>query len=190
MVPTSAPIVCYVVDPRASQFSVQAFASGLAAAIAHSPKIAIRDWSGEVNFNPGTLGDVSIRVRLKTATLEVLDELNDRDRRELHRVMREEVLESARFPEVVFESSEVQAVRQKDDLYRLTVRGRLSLHGMENDHSFAAQVALGVDSARAYGEFSVLQTDYQIRIASVAGGTLRLQDELKLSFYIVARRQT
>ena len=64
------------------------------------------------------------------------------------------------------------------------------LHGVVNEHSFAAQVALGVDSARAYGEFKVRQTDYVFGVASIAGGTLRLQDELKFSFYVVARKQT
>ncbi|MGH9544772.1 MAG: YceI family protein [Terriglobales bacterium] len=177
-------------ETRASQFTVQAFASGLAAAVAHSPKIAIRDWTGEARFNPGTLGDASIRVRVKAGSLEVLDELRDTDRRELHRVMNQEVLETTRFPEAVFESSEVRAEKQKDDLYRLNVQGTLALHGVVNDHAFAAQVALGVDSARAYGEFKIRQTDYGIRVASIAGGTLRLQDELKFSFYVVARKQT
>lgn len=190
MAPTSAPSVCYIVDTRASQFTVQAFASGLAAAVAHSPKIAIRDWTGEARFTPGTLGDASIRVRVKAASLEVLDELRDSDRRELHRVMNQEVLETTRFPEVNFQSSEVKADRQKDELYRLTATGKLALHGIENEHTFVAQVALGVDSARAYGEFKVRQTDYDIRVASIAGGTLRLQDELKFSFYVVARKQT
>ena len=189
MVPTSAPIVCYVVDTRASQFVVQAFASGLAAAVAHSPKIAIRDWTGEARFTPGTMGDASIKVRVKAASLEVLDELRDSDRRELHRVMNREVLDTSRFPEIIFESSEITADRQKEDLYRWNVRGALALHGVTNEHTFVAQVALGVDSARAYGEFKVRQTDYSIRIASIAGGTLRLQDELKFSFYVVARKQ-
>jgi polyisoprenoid-binding protein YceI len=190
MVPTIAPSVCYVVDTRASQFTVQAFASGLAAAVAHSPKISIRDWMGEARFTPGTLADASLTVRVKAASLEVLDELGDSDRRELHRVMNREVLETSRFPEIVFESSEVRADRQKDDLYRLNVQGSLALHGVVNEHSFVAQVALGVDTARAYGEFKTRQTDYGIRVASIAGGTLRLQDELKFSFYVVARKQT
>lgn len=189
MVPSSAPVVCYVVDTRASQFTVQAFASGLAAAVAHSPKIAIRDWTGEASFVPGTFAKASMNVRLKATSLEVLDELRDSDRRELHRVMNQEVLETARFPDIQFDSSEIRASKEKEDLYRLQVHGSLTLHGMSNDHTFSAQLALGIDSARAYGEFSVLQSDYGIRIASIAGGTLRLQDELKLSFYVVARKQ-
>jgi polyisoprenoid-binding protein YceI len=182
-------MVRYVVDTRASQFTVQAFASGLAAVVAHSPKIAIRDWTGEASFVPGTFAQASMSVRLKAASLEVLDELRDSDRRELYRVMNQEVLETGKFPDIQFDSSEIKASKQKEDLYRLQVHGSLSIHGMSNDHTFFAQVALGDERARAYGEFSVLQSDYGIRIASIAGGTLRLQDELKLSFYVVARKQ-
>jgi len=179
----------YVVDTRASQFTVQAFASGLIAAVAHSPKIAIREWTGEAVFVAGELETASLRVQVKAASLEVLDELRDADRREIHRIMNQEVLETPRYSEVVYESTQVQATRLKDDLYRLDVKGSLALHGVENEHTIVAQVALGPDTARAYGEFTLRQTDYGIRVASIAGGSLKLQDELKFSFYVVARKQ-
>ena len=184
----SAAGVRYTIDTRASQFTVQAFASGLIAAVAHSPKMAIRDWKGEVQMASNGQQDSSLKVRIAGASLEVLDELRDSDRRELHRVMNQEVLETGRYPEILFESSEVKAEKLKDDLYRVLVTGKLTLHGVSSEHSFTAQVAFGVDSARAYGEFTLLQTDYNIRIASIAGGTLKLQDELKFSFYVVARK--
>lgn len=179
----------YVIDTRASQFTVQAFASGLIAAVAHSPKIAIRDWTGEVLVASGGQGNNSLKVQVKSASLEVLDELKEVDRREIHRVMKIEVLETDRFPEILYESSEVKLERQKEELYRAVVSGRLSLHGVTNEHEFVSQVALGVDTARAYGNFTLLQSEYNIRIASIAGGTLKLQDELKFSFYLVARKQ-
>jgi polyisoprenoid-binding protein YceI len=180
--------VRYEVDRRASQFTVQAFASGLISSVAHSPKIAIRDWTGSIDMKTGELADISLRVRVNAASLEVLDELRDDDRRELHRVMNREVLETARYPEVVYESTKVQAERVRDDLHRVHVGGRLTLHGVTNAHAFTAQVALAADSARAYGEFTVRQSDYDIAIASIAGGTLKLRDDLKLSFYVVARK--
>jgi polyisoprenoid-binding protein YceI len=178
----------YVIDTRASQFTVQAFASGLIAAVAHSPKIAIRDWTGTVDVSSGGLENASLQVRVNAASLEVLDELRDDDRREIHRVMKKEVLETERYPEIAYDSTEVLAEKLRDDLYRLNVRGKLSLHGVSNDRDFVAQASLGVDSARAYGAFTLLQSDYNIRIASIAGGTLKLQDELKFSFYVVARK--
>jgi len=42
---------------------------------------------------------------------------------------------------------------------------------------------------RAYGEFRLRQTDYGLSIASVAGGMLRIKDELKFVYFIVARKQ-
>jgi polyisoprenoid-binding protein YceI len=185
---TSAVSMRYVVDTRVSQFTVQAFASGLISAVAHSPKIAIRDWTGTFQTTSSTLEHASLRVQIKAASLEVLDELRDADRREIHRVMFQEVLETGRFPEVVYESREISAEKLKDDLYRLAVRGRLDLHGVSNEASLVAQVAFGVDTARAHGSFTLLQSDYDIRIASIAGGTLKLQDELKFSFFVVARK--
>jgi len=180
--------VRYLVDTRTSQFTVQAFASGLIATIAHSPKIAIRDWTGVVQMASSKLDSASLEVRVTSSSLEVLDELPDRDRRELHRVMYNEVLEIEQFPEVVYDSMEVAAEKLKEDLYRLNVHGRLTLHGISNDQDFVAQASLGVDSVRAHGSFTLLQSDYNIRIASIAGGTLKLQDELKFTFYVVARK--
>ncbi|MGA9307648.1 MAG: YceI family protein [Candidatus Sulfotelmatobacter sp.] len=184
---TSVAGTRYVIDTRTSQFTVQAFASGLISAIAHSPKIAIRDWSGMVQMISGSLEGASLKARVKPASLEVLDELPDADRRELHRIMNQEVLETPDFPEIIYDGT-MAAERLKEDLFRLNVRGRLTLHGITNDQDFVAQASLGVDSARAYGSFTLLQSDYNIRIASIAGGTLKLQDELKFSFYVVARK--
>jgi polyisoprenoid-binding protein YceI len=181
--------VHYAIDARASQFTGQAFASGLISAVAHSPKIAIRDWTGDVHFVPDTMRDAKLRVVVKASSLEVLDELRDSDRRQLHRVMNEEVLETTRFPEVVFESSSISVDRLRETLHRVNVSGQLALHGVNNSHAFFAQVAFGVDSFRAYGEFTLLQSDYGIRIASVAGGTLKLQDELKFTSYVVGRKR-
>jgi polyisoprenoid-binding protein YceI len=185
---TRAASIQYMIDKRASQFTVQAFASGLIAAVAHSPKVAIRDWTGVIQMASGTLEHASLQVRVNAASLEVLDELRDDDRREIHRVMNKEVLETEQFPEVVYGSTEVAAEKLRDDLFQLIVRGKLTLHGVSNDHTVGAQLSLGVDSARAHGTFTVLQSDYGIRVASIAGGTLKLQDELKFTFYVVARK--
>jgi hypothetical protein len=48
---------------------------------------------------------------------------------------------------------------------------------------------VGEDTLRGYGNFSVKQTEFGISIASVAGGTLKMKDELKIAFFIVAKKQ-
>ena len=63
------------------------------------------------------------------------------------------------------------------------------LPSIANLHSFDANVAFGLDSYRAYGSFTIFQSDYGLKIASIAGGTLQLRDELKCSFYVVAKKK-
>ncbi len=131
----------YVVDTRASEFTVQAFASGIISTVAHSPKIAIRDWTAETEFTPGALFETTLRVRIKATSLEVLDDMRDSDRREIQRVMNQEVLSTARFPEFSFESTKIAAEKRGDNLYAVNIQGRLSLHGVTDNHAFTAQVA-------------------------------------------------
>jgi hypothetical protein len=42
---------------------------------------------------------------------------------------------------------------------------------------------------RASGDFTLNQSDYQIKSVSVAGGALKVKDQLKFSFAMVAREQ-
>jgi hypothetical protein len=56
--------------------------------------------------------------------------------------------------------------------------------------SLPAQLAVMGDMLRVFGEFTLRQTDYRIKLASVAGGALKLKDELKFTFDIVARRKS
>jgi len=181
--------VRYSMDAAQSQFTVHAFASGLAAVVAHNPKFAIRAFSGEAQFIPDTLRDASIRVRIKAASLELMDEVSEYDRGEIDRVMFNEVLEASRFPEIVYTSTQIAATRLSENLYATTIAGKLTLHGVTNELDFSAQVVIGDDTLRGYGSFPVKQSKYDIAIASIAGGTLKMRDELKIAFFIIAKKQ-
>jgi polyisoprenoid-binding protein YceI len=179
----------YAIDPGLSRFTVRAFASGMLAAFGHNPTIAIRDFTGEAEFVPGTLEMAALHLRIKAASLEVTDDMGDKDRREIERTMNDQVLESSHFPEIVFDCSNVSASRAGDGQYWVNLVGDLSLHGVTSSQPLAAQVVVNGDTLRAHGEFSVRQTAYGIKPVSFAGGTLKLKDELKCTFDIVAHKQ-
>ena len=181
--------VRYSLDAVQSQFTVHAFASGLAAVVAHNPKFAIRDFSGEARFIPDTLRDASIQVRIKAASLELMDEVSEYDRGEIDRVMFNEVLEASRFPEIVYTSTQIAATRLSENLYATTIAGKLTLHGVTNELDFSGQVVIGEDTLRGYGSFLVKQSKYDIAIASIAGGTLKMRDELKIAFFIIGKKE-
>jgi hypothetical protein len=54
--------------------------------------------------------------------------------------------------------------------------------------SIPARLVFNADNMRARGEFSLRQTSYGIKPVSIAAGTIKVKDEVKFSFDIVARQ--
>ena len=174
--------------PEESTFTVQAFAEGLFSAFGHDPVIGIRDFSGEAKFVLGTFEDASVNVVINASSLAVVNDVKEKDRQEIERMMRDEVLETAKYPEISFKSTNVAVTRLAEGRYRARVIGDLTLHGVtQNNLWISAEVTLTGGDLRAKGEFSIKQTDYKIKLVSVAGGTLKVKNELKCSFDVVAR---
>jgi polyisoprenoid-binding protein YceI len=186
---TETPADRYVIDSRASRFTVQAFATGMLARMGHNPIIGIRDFSGEMQFNPDKLEAGGFRLVIKSASLSVQNDISDKDLREIERLMNQEVLETAKFPEIAYESTSISVTKMAEMLCSATINGKLTMHGVTRNQTIVVRVALLGSMLRASGDFSLEQTDYNIKLVSVAGGALKLKDELKFSFEMVARKQ-
>ena len=189
MGPTTETSVQYVADTRGSQFTVQVFSGGMLSAFGHSPTIAIRDFTGEAQVNPDNPEQAHLKIVIQAASLSVKDDISDKDRREIERMMQQEILETSSYPEIIYECSSVSSTKAGEGQYSVTLSGDLSMHGVTRSQAIPARVALTADSLRAFGTFSLLQTDYDLQLASVAGGALKVKDELKFSFNILARKK-
>lgn len=182
-------VVRYRIDAARSRFTVRAFAGGMLSALGHNPTISIREFSGVAQFVPDTLDSASLHMVVKPDSFTVADNVSEKDREEIEKKMREEVLETSRYPEITYESTTITSSKLFGSQYRVTINGKLSLHGMTRDHTVTAQVIVSEDRLRASGELTLRQTDYGIKLVSAAGGTIKLKDELKFSFDILANRE-
>ena len=178
----------YAIDSVASRFTVRAFATGMLSAFGHNPTIAMRDFSGEVWFDPGHPEGARLNLRIPAASLSVANDISSKDRREMERQMRDDVLETDRFPEIVYDCSQASVTAAGENQYGVSLNGELTLHGVTRREPVSARVIISGDLLRAFGEFSIRQTDYNIKLVTALGGTLKLQDELKFSFDITARK--
>ena len=186
---TDNNIVRYRLDASRSRFVVQAFADGLFSMFGHNPTIAICGFGGDAQFELSTLGRASLLMLVTPDSFTVTDKVSDKDRREIERAMREDVLEIARYPEIVFMSKKTSAHPIAEGQHRVKITGDLTLHGVTREHLIDANVTFNQDTLSAQGEFPLRQTDYNIKPVSIAGGTLKVKDELKFSFDIAAERQ-
>jgi polyisoprenoid-binding protein YceI len=181
-------VACYRLDPRDSRFTVQAFASGALAMFAHSPVIAIREFAGELRLDPETGAVAALQVTVKADSLQVTGNVRPEDRDEIETRLRQEVLETATYPEIVYQNLESAATRVTPGWFRLHCRGRLTLHGLTNPLEMDVQLRVLDNDVRLSSEFALPQSAYRIKRVTALAGMITVKDELKLSYDVVGHR--
>ncbi len=179
----------YRLDPTHSQFTVQAFAAGMLSFLGHNPTFAVRDFQGEVRLDPTTGADAWLRVVVQADSLHLADKVSDGDRRQIEGTMRGEALETAAYPEIVFESTEVAVGPPAGANRPMHVAGQMSLHGVTRPAQFDSTLTLYIDGFRLAGEFLLNQSDYRMRPVVALGGTLRLKDPVRVVFNVVGWKE-
>jgi polyisoprenoid-binding protein YceI len=180
--------VRYTLDPSTSRFRAQAFASGLLSSFGHNPIIVIRGFSGEARVDPNALEQSSLTFTVDIASLEVENDISQKDRQEILRMTREEVFETNNFPGIYYECNSVTGSKIGEGRFWVAMNGNLTLHGVTRPQKVAATVAVDDGTCRASGEFIIRQSDYNIKLVSAVGGALKVKDEVKCTFDIKARK--
>jgi polyisoprenoid-binding protein YceI len=182
-------LVTFLIDRSAGRFTVEATATGLLSSFGHNPTIGIRKYEGEIECDPDSFDRARIRITVQTRAMEVLDEMKSDDRKKLEQEMYDSVLEVSRFPSAVFESKEIKVEKLSNELLKVHVTGDLTFHGVTRTLSFDARVTNMGTMLRISGDFLLRQSGYGIKPFSFAGGALKLKDDLKFNFELVARKQ-
>lgn len=166
------------IDVGRSVLKIRVFKSGLFSPFAHNHEIAAPIAGGAVNLSASP----SVELRVDARKLRVLDPGLPPDKRaEVQKTMEgPQVLNSNRFPKISFQSTAVE----KKGNERWTVRGNLTLHGRTSP--VAVEVAL--QNGRYAGSSKLKQRDFGITPVSIAGGTVKVKDEVKVEFDIVLRQ--
>lgn len=143
---------------------------GVLSAVGHDLKLRCEKFEIEADAT-------SVRARFDPASLRVAaamrggredaSAVSERDRRDIERSCAREVLESHRFPEITFTSSEVRPE---------TIRGTLSLHGRDLSGEFAVKRAQ--DHAVAEVEIDVRR--FGIRPFTAMLGALRVSPSVRV----------
>jgi polyisoprenoid-binding protein YceI len=178
----------YSVDRSASTFTVRAFVTGMFSAFGHSPVIAIRKYQGIIDFDPEQPAESKVNIAIQASSLSLISESSERDRREIESRMREEVLKSDQYPEILYDCIRVSPSRTSEGQYWAALDGDLTFRGLTRGEVVSTRVNLDNNGIRAFGDFFISQSAYGIPPVTGIGGAIRLKDELKFSFNIMARK--
>lgn len=176
----------YRIDLRKSQLFVQAEAGGVLAAFAHDHKFQAHSFGGTVSVPGKVLQSGMLDLSILAESLTLVDKVSEDDRKEIEGSMREKVLETSKFPKISFRTVGVTVESSTDSVSQLKVVGNLWLHGVGHKITFPVAVALKGDALRATGSVKLRQTDYGMSPYTAAIGTIRVKDEVTISFDIVA----
>jgi polyisoprenoid-binding protein YceI len=164
------------VDIQKSKLTVRVYKSGLFSAFAHDHEITAPIAHG-VFQETNALVELAVEAR----KLRVVDsEVSDKDRAEIQETMLSaKVLDTEKFPEIRFRSTKVDRLGSD----KWAIQGDLSLHGQTRPVKVEVERAGGVYRGAA----TVSQKDFGIEAIRIAGGAVKVKNEVRIEFEIVGR---
>jgi len=175
--------VVYVLS-AASRFEVKTGKAGLLGFAGHTHVVRARWFAGRVVYYPTAPSESRLEIVVPADSLAVLTPPDTEEIRKVAQTMRTDVLHVDDYPVISFVST---GVTPSVDGFQ--VQGRLTLAGQTREVSCDVRAAVGTDTLRATGEFSVKQTDYGIRpYRGGPAGSVRVADRVTFSFEAVAVR--
>jgi polyisoprenoid-binding protein YceI len=178
----------YRIDAKKSRLIVETETSGLSTMFAHDHKIEVAEFSGAASFSPAAVSAAGLELTAKAGSLHLLGETNIGERQAVEAALREDVLETAKYPDISFKTKKVTSARRGDGTWDVRLIGEMSLHGVKRPMTLPARVSLEGDTLHAIGVFEIRQTDFNITPFSFVKGTVAIKDVVTLSFDIVAVR--
>jgi len=162
------------VDASHSSLKIRVYKTGFFSSFAHNHEIDAPIESGEVKES----GSPSVELHVDARKMRVLDpEVSQDTRAKIQETMLgPQVLDADHVPEIRFQSTKVEP--KGSDHW--VVHGNLVLHG--KDRPIVVEVTLKDERYR--GSVTFKQTDFGITPVTVAGGTVKVKDEVKIEFEI------
>jgi polyisoprenoid-binding protein YceI len=163
------------IDSQKSVMTVRVLKSGMFSAFGHEHEI-----SAPIKDGKFSEAEKSVELTVDARQMRVMDkEISEKDRAEIQETMLgPKVLDSAKFPEIRFRSSSVEPAGAG----RWAVTGDLSLHGQTHPLKFEVRAQNG----HYQGTAELRQKDFGIEPIVVGGGAVKVKNELRIEFDIVA----
>jgi YceI-like domain len=165
----------HAIDVNKSSLKIRVFKSGAFSAFAHDHEIRAPIDEGKIDSSASP----SVQLRVDSRKMRVLDpEIAVDKRAEIQHTMQgNAVLDVEHFPEISYRST---AITKTGDAH-WEVRGNLNLHGKNQP----VVVVVSLEAGHYRGSASFKQSNFGISPIRIAGGTVKVKDEVKIEFDIL-----
>jgi len=164
------------IDTQKSVMTVRVLKTGLFSAFAHDHEISAPIRDGKFSETDPSVDLTAMRSRcgswIRTCPRRTGLEIQEN-------MLGPKVLDTGQFPEIRFRSTAVEPAGEG----RWAVSGDLMLHGQTRPVKLAVRAQNGHDQ----GSAQLRQRDFGIEPISIGGGAVKVKDELRVEFDIVAK---
>jgi polyisoprenoid-binding protein YceI len=145
---------------------------------------ALRVRQGEARGDIDRLQEVgSVSLVIDTSSYNSNIGLRDQD-------VQEHYLEVQQYPAIRFNSTGIQDIKRpqsSEDLWQITVRGRLELHGVQKEVIVPVRLLYQTNKITAQGNFRFVLEDFNIRVPTLL--FLKAGNQVDVEFRIVGEHQ-
>jgi polyisoprenoid-binding protein YceI len=175
LAPSNLSAQSKAIDVNKSTLRIRVFKSGAFSAFAHDHEIQAPMDEGKIDSS----GSASVQLRVDSRKMRVLDPDTPADKRAeiQHTMQSSAVLDVEKFPEISYQST---AVTSRGEGH-WEVHGDLTLRGKKQP----VVVEVSLKDGHYRGSASFKQSTFGINPISIAGGTIKVKDEVKIDFDIV-----
>lgn len=163
------------IDAAHSRLTVHVGKTGFFSGASHNHEIVAPISRGDVDASK----PFSVSFDVNVAAMKVVDaDASEKDRADVQqRMLGPEVLDAAQFHEIHFVSESVESTGESS----WRVHGKLTLHGQTKPIVLETRL----ENGHYRGTATVLQTNFGITPIKVAGGTIKVKDEVQIEYDIV-----
>ena len=169
-----------VVQDR-GHFQIHTKTSGLFGAFGDEHLIQAKRIEGCAVVDPTDVTRSSIKLSFATEAIRVIDPKQDsKDRAKIQKTMETEVLGIQQYPQITFESTHIE---RGGGSGALRVSGNLTIRGKTQEIVVPVTLEhLNDGTYHAKGEYKFKQTLFGIKPIQLAGGTVKVKDEVETDF--------
>ena len=162
-------------------FRIHVGTAGLFGGLGHEHSIEAQKVTGCAMIDSNDVAHSSLKLEFPTVDIRVVDPgESEKDHAEVQKTMETQVLRVSEYPKVTFEST---GVEPNGALNRLRLRGNLTIRGKTVPVIIPLMVTrLNDGTYRATGEYKFKQSSFLIKPIQLAGGAVKVKDELETEF--------
>ncbi|HKE85678.1 MAG TPA: YceI family protein [Vicinamibacterales bacterium] len=180
-----------VIDPGQTTITLHVGRAGVLSFAGHDHEVVVPAVQGQIMLDRTQISRSSVSATFDATAMKVTGKGEpSEDVPEVQRVMlSDRVLDVQRYPTITFQSRQVSVAKQSADQMTIRITGDLTLHGVTRPLDVPVTMQLNADGLRATGKTTVQQSQFGIRPVTAGGGTVRVKDEVDVTFSITAKRR-